>query len=84
MVQDESDQHPAKDPEMTRLGTAKNGLERVEGMVYVDGNACERPHGLDSCVVLGFSHLPRYTGVIIFQVLVEGFSPGHSSATRHF
>jgi hypothetical protein len=69
---------------MTGLGTAKNGLELVEGLVYVDGDACERPHGLDSCVVLGFGHLPRYTGAIMFQVLVEGFSSGHPSATRHF
>jgi hypothetical protein len=57
---------------MTGLGTAKNGLELVERIVYVDGDACESPHGLGSCVVLGFDHLLRYTGVIIFQALVEG------------
>src|SRR5918992_5038213 len=84
VLQNHSDQHPAKDPEMTRLDTAKNGLERVEHLVYVDGNACERPHGLDSCVILGFGHLPRYTGVLIFQVLVADLSHGHPSATRHF
>jgi hypothetical protein len=56
---------------MTGLGTAKNGLELVERIVYVDGDACENPHGFGSCVVLGFDHLPRYTGVIIFQALVE-------------
>jgi hypothetical protein len=57
---------------MTGLGAAKNGLELVERMVYVDGDACESPHGVGSCVVLGFDHLLRYTGVIIFQALVEG------------
>jgi len=58
---------------MTGLGAVENGLELVEDMVYVDGDACESPHGLGSCVVLGFAHLPRYTGVIIFQALVEGY-----------
>jgi acetyl-CoA carboxylase carboxyltransferase component len=50
----------------------KNGLELVERIVDVDGDACESPHGFGSCVVLGFAHLPRYTGAIIFQALVEG------------
>jgi hypothetical protein len=61
---------PATHGEITGLVTAKNGLELVECMVYADGDACEKPHGLDSCVVLGFRHLPRYTGAIIFQELV--------------
>jgi hypothetical protein len=69
---------------MIDLNTAKNGLELVEGMVYVDGDAGERSHGLGSCVVVGFAHLPRYTGVLMFQVLVEVLSSGHPSATRHF
>jgi hypothetical protein len=57
---------------MTGLGTAKNGLELVERIVYVDGDTCESPHRFGSCVVLGFDHLPRYTGVIISQALIEG------------
>jgi hypothetical protein len=56
---------------MTSLDTAKNGLELIEGIVYVGRDACERPHGLGSCVVLRFGHLSRYTGVIIFQEFVE-------------
>ena len=49
----------------------KNGLELVEGIVYVDRDTCERPHGVGSCVVLGFGDLPRYTGVIPFQAVVR-------------
>jgi hypothetical protein len=60
---------------MTRLHTAENGLELIERIVYVDGDACERPHGLGSCVVLGFRHLPRYTGASIVQVLVRDLTP---------
>ena len=56
---------------MSSLDTAKKGLELVEGLVYVGRDACERPQGLGSCVVLGFGDLPRYTGVIIFQEIVE-------------
>src|SRR6516162_907601 len=86
VIENQGEQHPAKDPEMTRLNTAKNGLELVERIVYVDGDACERPHGLGSCVVLGFRHLPRYTGAIIFPVLVRGLTlvppPTHPSLLR--
>ena len=66
------------------MPTAKNGFELVECIVDVDGDACERLHALDSCVVLGFGHLPRYTGVIVFQEIVEYLLRIYPPTTRHF
>ena len=84
IIENQGDQHPAKDPEMMRLHTAENGLELVERIVYVDGDPCERPPGLGSCVVLGFRHLPRYTGASIVQVFVRELTQLYSPPTRHF
>ena len=84
MIENQSHQEPAQHGEMSSLDTAKKGLELVEGLVDVGRDACERPQGLGSCVVLGFGDLPRYTGVIIFQEIVECSSRMRLPTTRHF
>ncbi len=43
-VEDQGNQQPTKHPEVTRLGTAKNGLELVEHVVSGGGNACALSH----------------------------------------
>ncbi|PON13941.1 hypothetical protein C2W62_31680, partial [Candidatus Entotheonella serta] len=84
VIENQSHQEPSQHGAMSSLDTAKKGLELVEGIVYVGRDACERPYGLGSCVVLGFGDLPRYTGVIIFQEIVECSSRMRLPTTRHF
>jgi hypothetical protein len=71
-------------PHHISMKTLFESKQVVERVVYVSRDACERPHGLGSCVILGFGDLPRYTGVIVFQEFVEYLPRRYPPTTRHF
>jgi hypothetical protein len=70
VVEDQRKQHPAKDPKVPRLHTPKTGLEFAKHVVDIVRDACETPHGLGSCIVLGFSDLQKYTEALVFQEVI--------------